>query len=535
MVPRNVREDARNGVIAAAPSPIPSPVPFRFHVPAGSSARALARALPTLVLAALLPYAATVARAQTLNFTSVPEGYVAGSVPLPATFNNAIGVHPDRPREIYVSVGFFGGSMLARVDPVTGESAIVASGPFGNLGGIVPLDATHVVVADNHDVAEGVPGETILLLSDDDGDGDFEEPGEVRELIAPILTADFSGTQMRRLDPWWVSGMPYGSIGIQTADGAGGGEILVLVDPLGTPSFRPTDGAYYSGFDYNGGFDFDSRGDFYVGTLNGTSFTGEIHVIAESADGADTAGETARTSDTRVLIEGEGGMSDLVIDREDDILFAAPNASFVASVRTFRAPANPLADAVAPVDLAGTDSGFLTTLALDTKSEPFDPFDGPGATLYVGGLAGDFSSTTNLLTLTPAVGMNDSSLVASEVPAEALPSSSLAMRIEMRNTGTTTWSRTARHKLALLEDECGLWPTAYRRIDLPQGATTPPGETRSFGWWLVVPPGTAPADGQCTLRFRMVREQVEYYGEPVEATVTILEPPNAAVGWSDYE
>ena len=90
------------------------------------------------------------------------------------------------------------------------------------------------------------------------------DPGEVTELIAPILDGgDFTGSQAR-LVPAGHPSLPAGSVLVQTADGSGLGEMLAITDPLGSPAYIPSGSAFFTGFDYNGGFDFGPGERVYV-------------------------------------------------------------------------------------------------------------------------------------------------------------------------------------------------------------------------------------------------------------------------------
>lgn len=346
------------------------------------------------------------APAQTLTFTSIAPGYAPGSIALPAGFGGALGTLASESDTLYVSIGSYGNMKLARVDLATGLAAVVADGPFGSLAGIAPLTSTAVALIDNSSASGGPPDQTILLARDNNpADGDFNDPGEITELIAPILTGafGFTGAQARRVPPSASAALPLGSLVVQTADGGAAGELLAIVDPLSaSPGFTPAGGSWFSGFDYNGGFDFDSRGVVWMGSVDSASFAGTVTALVNlNFDSRIDPGEF------HDVVAGENGMADLSIDAEDDVFFSAPNASFAASARTFRAPASPLGAAATPVDFAATNASYLSALLVTSKNRPFEPFGGAGgAVLVLGGFAPDFSSAVNLLTLTPGIGNN---------------------------------------------------------------------------------------------------------------------------------
>lgn len=340
-------------------------------------------------------------RAQTISFTSIPEGYEGSSIALPSSFAGALGVDPDDDRFIYCAVGGFGAMSLARVNLRTGEVITVADGPFGAIGGIAPLSNSEIVVTDNAAAAGGPPDETILTLKDFNRDGDFNDSGEIKQLIAPILSnspGNWSGSQARIVPKRKWATLKAWSVMIQTADGAGGSELLAIVEPSSRrPKFATGTKPFHSGFDYNGGFDFDGVGRVIMGTLTG-SFTGEIWAL-------DDRNKNRRIDswEKNRLVEGESGISDLVVDGEEDVFFAGFDGNFFAAIRSFRLPAQPMTGTATPADFASTDGGFLSAILINSKRRPFEPGAGPfGASLILSGFTGSFESATNLLVLRPA-------------------------------------------------------------------------------------------------------------------------------------
>ncbi len=353
-----------------------------------------------LIISAITVLVATATGfSQTLNFTSVPDGYTAGSIDLPRPFAGALAADPTDPNVIYAAVGFYLDMAVARVNLTDGSATLIAHGPFASIGGIAVLSPTRIVVTDNGAVAGGPPDETILLLKDyNPRNGEFDDSGEVVELIHPILTSggNFSGSQARIAPRRNFSKIPGGAVVVQTADGDGNAELLVVQQPLRRPSFRPSGGAFFGGFDYNGGFDFDSFGRIFMGTVEGTYFTGQvIALVNTNGDGVIGPGES------HTVVSWENGMSDLIIDGSDNVFFTGYDPYFTAAVRTFPVPVNPLTDTASPENFALTDAGYLSALILNSKALPFDPNSGPGATMALSGYTGFFEQATNLLTLTP--------------------------------------------------------------------------------------------------------------------------------------
>ncbi|MCX7014780.1 MAG: hypothetical protein NTW86_19900 [Candidatus Sumerlaeota bacterium] len=346
----------------------------------------------------LLSLAAANAHAQIIGFISVPDGFTSDTIALPLPFGGALGADPSNDQIVYCSVGGYGAMSLARVDLATKNVAIVADGPFGAVSGLAVLSPTQIAVIDNASAPGGPPDDTILLATDGNSDGDFNDAGEIQELIAPpLVNNDWTGSQARVAPAPDAAGIAGGSLVVQTADGSGQGRLLVVKDPLTSPSLVPAAGSFFTGFDYNGGFDFDSRGRVIMGSLNGTTFTGEVYALVNTnGDDHIELGEWNR------LAAGENGMADLAIDAEDDVFFAGADLSFTAAVRSIEIPPDPLHQGAAAVNFATVDAGFLSGLLINSKTRPFESNAGPGgATMVIGGWTGGFESAKNLLTLTP--------------------------------------------------------------------------------------------------------------------------------------
>jgi hypothetical protein len=337
--------------------------------------------------------------AQTLEFVEVPEGYRAGSIALPLPFAGALADDPYNDHRIYTAVGSFGNMKVARVDLLAGSVTVCATGPFGSLAGMAVLSATQLALVENAGVPGGYPDETLLLASDLNGDGDFDDELEIEQLVAPILAAatdNWTGSQARVAPPGDPSGIPSGSLLVQTADGNGQSELLVIANPLSSPQYRPQGGAFYSGFDFNGGFDFDTQGNLLLGTAT-ASFAGNVLALVDT-----NRDLVIDASEANLVVGSEGlpnGISDLVIDGENDTFCSTGGA-----IETFRVLGNPLTASATPEPFATTDAGFLYGMILSARHRPFSPTSGPrGAVLVTSGFTASFESANNLLTLTPEV------------------------------------------------------------------------------------------------------------------------------------
>jgi len=345
---------------------------------------------------------ASMAAGQTISFTNVPSGYEKGSIDLGMGFTGALAVDPSNPNLVYASVGFWQQNQVVRIDLSDQSVRTVASGLFGSVGGLAIPGPNQLAIVDNDDYAPNpIPGETILLCTDMNTDGDFDDPGEIEELIAPILvgSSSFTGGQARIAPAGNPSGIPSGSVLFQDADGGGKGDLFVVTNPRspGTAAFRPSGDAYYSGFDYNGGFDFDSQGRIFMGTTN-SSFSGEVLALVNLDH--DERIDPDEWNDVVTSASLYGGISDLAIDAENDV-FVATNPWDGYQVQRFDIPSDPLHEACALSDFADTNSPWLTSVLLNGRALPFEPGVADGAIMILGGYAPGWANATNLLTLKP--------------------------------------------------------------------------------------------------------------------------------------
>ncbi len=358
------------------------------------------RSMTISIICILTLAAASLAQAVELEFIFAPGGYETGSISLPKPFAGSMGVVPGNDNLIYAAVGGWQDVDLALIDLSDNSVRIVSDGPFAGLGGIAPLSETQVVLVDNGFGTSGPPDGTILLATDGNGNGSFDDAGEIVELIAPILTGaiGFTGAQTRLVPPGNPSGIPSGSVVVQTADGGGAAELLVITSPLTAPAFRPLGGPYYTGFDYSGGFDFDRQGRIMLGSVDSATFAGSIRALVNLNGNA-----AIEPGEVNTIVDFESSMADVMVDAENDILFGGFNASFQGAIRTCPVPGDPLNEIAAPRDFASTTSTFISAILLNSKTKPFDRGTGPnGATLLIGGWVGS-DSAQNLLTLTPKI------------------------------------------------------------------------------------------------------------------------------------
>lgn len=343
--------------------------------------------------------------AQEISFVTSPNGFEVDSIALPGGgFAGALATHPSDPDLVYVSVGYYQNNQLAVVNLASGTSAIIATGPFGSLAGIAPLSATQVVLVDNGTPSNPPHGasQTILIAQDFNDDGIFDATTEISELIAPILAdgtdwtgtpLGFSGAQAHVIPSDNPFGLPAGGVMVQTADGGGLAELLVVQDPLGSPAYYPAGGAFFSGFDYNGGFGFDSFGRVIMGSAGWPS----NQVIAMQDN--DLNGVISPATESNAILTDNTGMADLVVDNLDRVFYLAGGA-----IKVFNLPSDPLSETTVSEVMATTTSPFLTGLLLTpANGKTFTPYNGPDAPRMVlsGWLPGYAGVAENLLVLTP--------------------------------------------------------------------------------------------------------------------------------------
>lgn len=354
--------------------------------------------LALLTLSALSPSGAS---AQHLTVHSVPPGYTASSLELGQPFAGALAFDPADPNRLYAAVGFFGNMSVLRVEADTGTTATVA-GPFGGIGGLALLANGDLIISENHTPGpDAVTTDTLIRARDLNADGDFLDPGELTELIAPILTGgNFTGAQIAVAPAGDPSGIPTGSLLVQTADGSTDSELLVVLDPESdSPAFRPAGGAYFSGFQYNGGFGFAPGGEIIHGESELDLFTfmsqGRIRALVNT-----NGDEEIDADESHVIVDQadlQAGLTDLTVSGDGMVFFGEGSGQ----VRFFALPADLLQGTATPAVFAETNSLYMSTVRLDRTGSPFGGTGAEGR-LYLGGYVENFAQPTNLAVIEPA-------------------------------------------------------------------------------------------------------------------------------------
>lgn len=109
---------------------------------------------------------------------------------------------------------------------------------------------------------------------------------------------------------------------------------------------------------------------------------------------------------------------------------------------------------------------------------------------------------------------DDAEIVAVGLPTALACGEVFAATVEVRNTGTATWTRDGGYKLAAVDDGDPFYH-ADTRVWLPEGVTIAPGETYVFAFEVQA----TPSAGSHVTDWQMVHEGVQWFGE-IAAAVT---------------
>jgi hypothetical protein len=357
------------------------------------------------VCVVLLLLAAPAGATQPVSFINYPPGYAAGIVPLgPGNFAVALAADPQNENFLYAAGNFSGVNRIVHLDLRSGARTSVFTCPTTvTVAGFAVLDAHAIFISDNmHD-------RLYVLRDNNPRDGDFDDPGEARELITPILTnpgGDWTGSAVaivrsasNRLH------LPAGTVLFQSEDGGTThGEVLAVVNPLTHPAYQPPANAFVSGFNYGGGLAFDSAGRLLVASsfypssgkvwicddLNGNAFIGpgEANILVPRA--------SATTQSV--------GLSALAVDAINRGYLAVGwgfGTTARSNIESFVVPADPLRGTARVATFASVNSPYVSALVLNSTTRLFAPWASNGATMVI--LASDpmYGNLDYLLTLKP--------------------------------------------------------------------------------------------------------------------------------------
>jgi len=124
----------------------------------------------------------------------------------------------------------------------------------------------------------------------------------------------------------------------------------------------------------------------------------------------------------------------------------------------------------------------------------------------------------------PAVAVPDDAaeVVAVDLPTEMECGETLSVSVEMRNTGSATWSRAGGYKLGAIGDDDPLYGPDVR-VWLPEDVLVPPGDHYVFHFELEAPSSEAVH----VTDWQMVHEGVRWFGETTSVDVEVI-----CSGWS---
>ncbi len=330
-----------------------------------------------------------IAQPQPLEALDLAPGYTARSIDIGIPVGGAMAFHPTNPDLMILSAGNYGEQILLEFNLDTGTTRPL-SPVIGNIDGIAILNNGDIALTEN------MTSNTILRLRDLTGDNAYFDDHEITELIAPIgVDFAFTGAHMIVAPPGNDAGIPAGSLLVQTADGPGAAEILIIQNPETAPAYFPPDDAWYHGFTYNGGIAFSPHGHVICGVSNFP--VGQVLALLNSNnDNRIDATEAHEIVSADTLTNS---ISDLAVSR-DGIMITAENSG---DIRWFQLPDDLTAGATtADGILAVTNGVYLSRVLLDNTDGDFgSDGHGPAPTVYISGFAG-YPAAPNLLAITPA-------------------------------------------------------------------------------------------------------------------------------------
>jgi hypothetical protein len=123
------------------------------------------------------------------------------------------------------------------------------------------------------------------------------------------------------------------------------------------------------------------------------------------------------------------------------------------------------------------------------------------------------------------VAQDAATLVNYVIPSAMFAGASTTFTVTVQNTGTATWDDN--YRLGAVDDQAG---DAFKfvntmpdpgRVHLSPGTTVSPGSTYTFSFPAIAPPTNQTYD----VKFRMVHEGVNWFGDVAEVNITLSGPP----------
>jgi RHS repeat-associated protein len=131
---------------------------------------------------------------------------------------------------------------------------------------------------------------------------------------------------------------------------------------------------------------------------------------------------------------------------------------------------------------------------------------------------GGFGATANPVTVkvvAPPPLVNNAQAVGMTVPARMVTGQRYNVAVTLRNSGTTTWTPGEFYRLGSQNPQDNTtWGAS--RVDM--ATTVAPGQQTTFNFQV-----TAPGPGNYDMQWRMLREQVQWFGDTATSPVTVTE------------
>lgn len=112
----------------------------------------------------------------------------------------------------------------------------------------------------------------------------------------------------------------------------------------------------------------------------------------------------------------------------------------------------------------------------------------------------------------------DAAFLSDTIPATLVVGQEIPYTVRVQNVGQTSWANVAGHRLAVVDDSCGV--VSFPRLNLAPGIVVDPvaATTYDFAGTLTAPATT----GECTLAYRMVHENVAFFGPTYEVAFEVV-------------
>jgi hypothetical protein len=122
-------------------------------------------------------------------------------------------------------------------------------------------------------------------------------------------------------------------------------------------------------------------------------------------------------------------------------------------------------------------------------------------------------------------GPDSADYVGDTIPGTMAPGQQYGVSVTMRNTGTATWSENEMYRLGAVGNSDPFYPSA--RVMLPANVSVPPGQTYTFTFTMAAPTTT----GTYSTNWRMVHENVDWFGATLARQIAIAFPPPNGDSW----